>query len=127
MNTSAGDEILSEDDELVYKLGTFSQNYANVAHMTLLLKHSTNSSKNRSKASKSQQEDTNRFVSKLYKDDHESNPFYHGFTLECKQLLSKFWALSQRNGKMIFELYDVEQNDFPSIEDDYPDYVTILS
>ena len=86
-----------------------------------------NSSRQKSNASKSYQADSEAFTLALFRNDHPSNDWYHGMSLELKQQLSYYWAQKRfsaggNRNLLIFEIFDdLESGIFPPIETYCPD------
>jgi len=86
-----------------------------------------NSSRQKSNVSKSYQADSEAFTLALFRNDHPSNDWYHGISLELKKELSYYWAQKRfsaggNRNLLFFEIFDdLDSGTFPPIKTYCPD------
>ena len=110
---------LNDDDDEINNNMHFSQEIMVSKEKTKPgLSRSIKSANNLQRSSHSMQRSCNEFMKQLYANDHHDNEYYyHGFTAETMDAISQDWVHDSSTKEAIFKQYDLDADEFPTIED----------
>jgi hypothetical protein len=127
VNTGAGDRVMEgppeiratqESEQTTYSTRAFGP--SNKWNSSPAKKMAVLSNLDKSTSSKNNYQISHDFVIRLYQNEDEENPFYHGFCKETSHALASFWqtksfgSTKAGGGNKIWRDFDVDSNQFPA-------------
>ena len=67
--------------------------------------------------SRSARPDANKFVIDQYNNNHQLNDYFHGFTRETFDALSKDWVRAHYKKEVVYKIFNLDMDDFPTLQE----------